>query len=519
MPLPDGGEDYAWPPDDLHNTYGKFREHAAWYSGDVQELASVYTGMNAPGAKPHGLVNVVRAWFWGKQAIAPATRIRIHAGMGADISSTSSDLLFSKPWKFEAEGDGVQARLEEIIEAAAFSSMLLEGGEIASALGGVYMRASWDKEISDKPIISLVHADGAVPEFRYGRLVAVTFWDVVLDGDGAVFRHLERHEPGVVWHGLYKGTTNKLGAAVPLADMDATAELIPDSDNAQATYANNRLVIETGIDRITAVYVPNMKPNRLYRASSQGRSDYMGAEVLMDALDETFTSWQRDLRLGRGRIIVAADYMRTNPASKGQGGWFDIDQEVFAPLDGMNPADGGGITLNQFKIRTTEHADTAKSLIERIVSVAGYSASSFGLEGDKEAQTATEIESRERRSFITRDKKAQYWAPAIRDILSIALDLDQYIFNGPGSAKIKVTYPEGVREDATRRATAIELLSRAKAASTETLVRMANPDWSPGEVTAEAKKIQDENGANVPDITSFVKGGAQPKPGEQPQAK
>jgi hypothetical protein len=490
--LPTGTKDLRWPPDSAAPAYSKYAEHSAWYSGDVQKLAEVYVGMGSPGAKPQGLVNVVRSWFWGKQAIAPATRVRIHVPMAADIASTSADLLFSEAPTFAVDGNvAIQKRLDGIVEQEYFTRLLLEAAEVGSALGGVFFRATWDEEVvPDHPILTVVHPDAVVPEFRYGRLFAATLWQVVDEGDGITWRKLERHERGYIFHGLYRGTKDKLGEAAPLTDHPSTAGIVD-----SLTGSN---YIETGVDALTVAYVPNMLPNRLYRGSELGRSDYAGAEILMDALDETYTSWMRDLRLGRGRIILPAEYLRTMPNSKGQGGWFDVEQEAFVGLDGMPPGESP-LTLNQFKIRTDEHSETALALLERIVSVAGYSASSFGLNGDQESQTATEVESRERRSFITRDKKAQYWAPALRDILTATLALDKVIFGGPGSAPIQVTITDSVREDPSRRATAVELIARAGAASTETLVRMTNPKWSDSQVKAEVLRIQNEKGMLVPD--------------------
>jgi len=528
LPLPKGGDDVRWPPEESANTYGKYDEWAAWYGGDVQKLAMVYVGMGAPGSKPMGMVNVVRSWFWGKQAIAPSPRIRIHVPIAADMTATSADLLFAEAPEFiisdEDANEKIQDRLNVIVEDESFTRSLLEAAEVASALGGVFLRVTWDAEIApDRPLLTVIHPDAAVPEFRWGRLVAVTFWHTVLEKDGFAYRHLERHEPGVIYHALYKGTHDNhayyapgggiLGNRVPLTEVPETAELVDGLTNGDE--------IETGIKRLTAVYVPNMLPNRLYRGSFLGRSDFSGVEGLMDALDECYTSWIRDLRLGRGRIIVPSEYLRTMPNTKGQGAWFDVDQEVFTPLEGMPPSESA-ITVSQFAIRTAEHGDTANALIERIVSAAGYSASSFGLDGGNTAErTATEIESRERRSFITRDKKVQYWAPALRDILVAALELDQARFSGPGVAPIKVKFSDSVREDPSRRAQAIELLSRASAASIATLVKMASPDMTDDQIKSEAQTIMKEKGMLVPtpQIPATLVGGdfpQLPKPGATP---
>ncbi len=508
MPLPIGGKDYRWPPDDTANTYGKYEEHSAWYGGDVQKLASVYVGMGAPGSKPQGMVNVVRSWFWGKQAIAPAPRIRIHVPVAADVSSVSSDLLFSDAPQFmvkdEEANEKVQDRLDEIVEQESFVRSLFEAGEVASALGGVYLRMTWDDDVApDRPLLTIQHPDTAVPDFRFGRLVGVTFWHIVHEGDGLTYRHLERVEPGVVYHGLYRGTKDKLGDRVSLATLPETADY--------ADLVDENSAIPTEITRMTAVYVPNMLPNRLNRGSSLGRSDYSGVEGLMDAVDESATSWMRDMRLGRGRIIVPAEFLKTMPigtngSGRGQGGWFDVDQEVFTPLEGMNPATESSITISQFAIRTKEHQDTIMAFIERIVATAGYSASTFGLMGDVQAQTATEIESRERRSFITRNKKTEYWAPALRDILMAALEFDQVKFNGPGVAPLVVKFGEPVREDMAKRATAIELIARAGAASIARLVKMSDDSLTDEQVKAEVEAIQARQSRPHPALTKCLRG-------------
>ncbi|MCL4293905.1 MAG: capsid protein, partial [Acidimicrobiia bacterium] len=78
-------------------------------------------------------------------------------------------------------------------------------------MGGVYLRTVWDTQVADHPMLDVVHADRAVPEFRWGRLVAVTFWRTLTADRAAavVWRHLERHEPGVIFHGLFEGSPER----------------------------------------------------------------------------------------------------------------------------------------------------------------------------------------------------------------------------------------------------------------------------------------------------------------------
>ncbi|GGO54166.1 hypothetical protein GCM10012286_63290 [Streptomyces lasiicapitis] len=111
--------------------------------------------------------------------------------LAGGIARASSGLLFSEPPKLVSDGTPTQARLDDLMKSG-LQPTLLEGGELCAALGGAYLRVVWDEEVSDRPWIDTVAADRAVPEFWYGRLLAVTFWTVVESDDSRrVLRHLE----------------------------------------------------------------------------------------------------------------------------------------------------------------------------------------------------------------------------------------------------------------------------------------------------------------------------------------
>lgn len=494
MPLPQN--DAPWPPPEYRKQLDEVALCGAWYAGDRQALAAAYGRQTADDRRPSE-----RRWFWSRTN-APALGQRdhrLHIPLAADIATTSADLLFSEPPTFEvagAEGStATQDRLDEIVEEGGVINRLLEAAEVSAALGGVYLKADWDLDVVQHPLLGVVHADAAVPEFRWGRLVAVTFWREVHNDGTRVWRHLERHEVlrgvGAIEHGLYEGTTSRLGSVVPLVEHASTAGLV-----AGLTDGNRVL---TGLKTLTADYIPNMRPNRTHRGSDLGRSDYQGTLDLHDALDETWTSWMRDLRLGRGRMVIPEGFLQAQ--GKGQGATFDADREVYAALN-MPPSSGGGadsITLSQFEIRVDEHARTAQEIVARAIAVAGYSGQTFGLAGDV-AVTATEATARERKSFITRDKKARYWKPGLGRMLDVLLQLDVILGTAPQgvtAARPTVGFPDAVSEDPKDVATTLDLLHRAAAMSTLTKVQRLHPDWDETAVAEEVVRISAEQGTAV----------------------
>lgn len=503
MPLPT--TDTAWPPIDP-TVQTALADWDAWWSADPDRLEARYDNraygdqQNRPSQYARGVRGVLARWFWGNPTPPGEKRSKLHVPLAGDIARTSSELLFSEPPALTGETQTTKDLLERLIEGGLHAT-LLEGGEGCSALGGAYLRVVWDDEISDEPWIDTVAADRAVPEFRYGKLVAVTFWTVLDNEDTSdkrVFRHLEKHEKGRIFHGLYEGSLAHLGSPRPLADHPQTQPF--------AALVDAEGGLDTGApDHLTAAYVPNVRPARAWRhipgAARWGQSDFQGIEGILDALDETYSSWMRDVQNGKGRIIVADSLLQSN--GPGQGAMWHEDRRVFTGLNLLPRADRPDpIEVIQFEIRVTEHRDTCRELVEQAVRQAGYSASTFGESGDGAAVTATEIRARERRSMSTRARKALYWGPAISDILGALLAVAsgfRFGVKGLDAEPPRVEFQDSISEGITELGTTAELLRRGEAASTETLVRMLHPDWEDEQVKAEVSAINGESGRDVSD--------------------
>lgn len=520
MPLPDGGN-VPWPPEHVAPINAQYATWAAWYSGNVETLAHIYGGGGVSGdttgffasqsggfkAGVRRVATAVRRWFWGQPQIGTQQRTRLHVPLAGDIASASADMLFSEPPSFTiptatevVEGqapaeDPTQTRLDELIDDGTHAT-LLEAGEICAALGGVYLRVVWDPKVRpDRPWLTAVHPDVAVPEWTWGKLVAVTFWKVIKVKGKLVVRHLERHEPGKVIHGVYEGTNDELGRLVTLADYPETAGLV----DARLTDGNTIL---TGAPGLCVVYIPNMRPNRIWQTNPNavhlGRSDYSGVEPLMDALDLVQSSWIRDVDLGKARLVVPHEYMQS--MGPGKGAAVDLDQEVYEPINAMaNEAGKVEITQVQFAIRVAEHSATVADLKSTIVGSAGYSGQTFGLDEKLRATTATEVNSKDRRSDITRDRKTRYWIPELADITETWLQVDVAQFGTPITpVRPHVEFAPAVSVDPLVQAQTLAALDTAGAISTEMKVRTLHPDWDETAIDEEVTRIHEETGSGLP---------------------
>ncbi len=512
MPLPDAGQ--PWPPAPLTQITAKQAEWDAWYAGDTDRLRAVYsdrrrTPVDKVAQYRGGVRGAVARMWWGKP-VGDLTRNteadKLHVPLASDLCQASADLLFAEPPTISSKDTTAQTELDNATEQ--LMATLAEAAEIGAALGDVYLRTTWDETVADRSWIHPVHADAAWPEFRWGRLVAVTFWWVVRTDGQVVVRHLERHEldgtgrdaVGVICPGLYEGTTDKLGRLVPLAEHPGTAGLVVDAESK----------ISTQSPGLAVAHVPNQRPQRRWRhdpiGANLGRSDLDGVEGLMDKLDMVYTSWMRDVRLARGRIIVPSFMLESN--GPGRGAFFDDEQDVFTSVNTPPREDGATqITPQQFEIRVEQHRATCQQLVEDILRTAGYSRQTFG-EGDEVAQTATEVTSKDRRSALTRDRKIRAMRPALTAVLRKKLAVDAALFStGVGAAaEVSVDFVDVTQADPLVLAQTSDALFRAQAASTKTRVQLQHPDWDEETVNTEVALIREEFSVSVPDPAGFRPG-------------
>jgi hypothetical protein len=450
-----------------------------------------------PGQNRGGLLGSVTRTFWGLPVPPGEKRTKLHVPLAADISQVSADMLFSKAPVVTAANSANQEALDELLDDGMHAT-LLESHEMGSALGGVFLRVVWDTDLSGRAWIDMVPADVAIPVFSYNKLQAVTFWRVLSDTGKQVVRHLEIHVPSqnAIFHRVHVGDQDTLGDVRPLTDFEETRPLagyLTDGD--AITFPN------MPFDASTVVYIPNMRPNRIWRglgaqAAPLGRSDYSGAEGIMDALDETYSSWMRDVQLAKMRLLVPQGML--DNIGRGKGAVFEPDREIFSPIASLTGGSPQDIVANQFLIRWQEHKGTCDDLVGKAIQAAGYSGQTFGEYDSGGPITATEVEQRERRSLITRDKKILYWRQGLRDILFGWLAVQKSMFNAPVTPeRPEIDFAEMVLPNLLELSQTASALSGAEAASKQTLVQMVHPDWTQDEVNEEVARIFAEIGSDL----------------------
>lgn len=460
-----------FPP--IHWLWRDYKHAAAWYSGDPLRLC-----MEGGGSQDS---------FWQSKE-----RVKLHVPLPADLAAMSAGMIFATSPEITCEDEATKERIEEIFREADIYSVLLRGAELASVFGGVFLKWTWNANDSC-PRLYAVPADAGFPEFIGNRVIKITFWNIVREEEnkGKIWRTEEVYTPdGRIRTKLYEGTSNELGDERELNALAETRNILPEANS--------------GTETMLAFYVPNILPNRARPETPFGRSDFQGLYGLFDALDEAYSAIQRETRHTKTTTIVPAEYLRKRdslfPDSGKPTEWvYANDSGVFTALDIDSDHTSAPITVINPEIRAESRTAVCENIIRRILSLAGYSPQSAGMDISGSAESGTALNVRERKSIRTTETKKTFWWHAVNDIIRAMLKLDKKVFKSKvdPNADFSVELPTGSQPDLAQLAEIVEQLERAEAVSIETKVDILHPEWDEEQRAKEVKRIKLQNGANA----------------------
>ena len=290
-------ENSVFPPYEYQELYLKFKEWSAWYSSDLTALTNYYISIFDNPDSPSN--------DFQREQLQNEVEQYLHVPLAGDIAQTSSNLLFGErpiisiPSAMEesnTQAVQTQERLDDILDQSDFYSRLLEAAETSSAFGGVFLKVNYDTDFLDFPVIEVVQPDNAFPVFKFGMLQEVFFHEEILRDGDRVVRLIERHTKEQIEYSLYDGSLTNIGNLIPLSTFNETSELDE--------------VVTNQIDKIQVVYIPNLRPNRIFRNLAFGNSDYQGIEGLFDSIDVAYTNWINEIIIGKLRIVVPEQWLQ-----------------------------------------------------------------------------------------------------------------------------------------------------------------------------------------------------------------
>ena len=301
--------------------------------------------------------------------------------------------------------------VHDVLVKNGFWTKMQEHIEQVLALGGGAIK-TWYEEKRDSNGAVVPGSGGIRLGFCMADQFVPTAWDnaQVTDGvfisreakDGYYYTRLEWHK----WDGLTYWISNevyrtefKQQSPGALESQDILGFRYP----LDAIYPFLSPTTELqGLDTSLFAYYRTAVANNIDDNSPLGVSIYANALSTLKALDICYDSFIREFRLGKKRIIVPAQCIRTvvDPQTGEMRRYFDATDEAYEALATDDPA-SLKIQDNSVELRVDEHERALNTLLSILCLQVGFSAGTFTFDRAAGLKTATEVISENSKTYKT----------------------------------------------------------------------------------------------------------------------
>lgn len=388
----------------------------------------------------------------------------------------------------EKETSDVNEFIQQVLKANKFNTKFPELLEKMFALGGAVLKPYVDEQGIK---LQFVTADAFIP-ISYSATGEIDEGVFITEQVKGQYRytHLEwyiKDEDGVyaIEHDLYRTDKNKedeLGIKVELQ------ELYPDMQFDVWRFP--------GVTRPMFVYLKPNIANNIDFSSPLGISLYANAMDTMKAIDIAFDSFIREFRLGKKRIMVPRQALRTvvDPETGEFKRYFDASDEVFQGYD----AGPGNEKIEDMSVelRVDEHISAVNALLNLFAMQTGFSAGSFSFDGQS-VKTATEVVSENSKTFRTKQSHEVVIEDALKHLIHVIVEMEKVFGEQDFTTsefEITVQFDDSIAQDRTADGAfyvsmvTSGLMSKMKA-------MMLQFGYSKEEAQKEIEQMQKENGS------------------------
>lgn len=388
------------------------------------------------------------------------------------LTSELSGLIWAERPELETDKS-----IEEILEANAFWGNMQQKTDRLLALGGMAVKLY----VVDKVIkLDYVPAGRFIPvSWDNKRIYEADFIDRKVKG-GKDYVRIEQHRkaPGgyLITHKAFEETWG--GGLMP-ANLD-----VFDIEEAEVFVSTTEPMF---------VYIRNPEENNFDVGSPLGISMYANALDTMESLDIAFDSLQSEIVLGKRRIIVPTDCIRTvvDPNTEKATRYFDPSDEVYQAFD-LEDAQQKKITDNTVPLRITEIKEAIQTLLNILSVQVGFSAGYITFDGSAGLKTATEIISENSKTWKTKKTYENALGDGIVNICNSIRALGESYSLSTGNGEYTISWNDSIIED--RNAKTDYWIKRLQAKTTPLYrVLMALDGLGEEEAKKKAEEIRGES--------------------------
>ena len=181
-----------------------------------------------------------------------------------------------------------------------------------------------------------------------------------------------------------------------------------------------------GLTTSLFAYYRTAVANNIDDNSPLGVSIYANALSTLRSLDICYDSFVREFQLGKKRIIVPEQYLKTvaDPVTGEMRRYFDATDEAFVALV-TDDTDSLKIQDNSVELRVDEHEKAINAFLSILCLQVGFSAGTFTFDRAQGLKTATEVISENSKTYKTIKAQQLQVKTAIAKIIDAIIQIAQ----------------------------------------------------------------------------------------------
>lgn len=427
-----------------------------------------------------------------------------------NIAKVSTDelakLIFSEKVEINISNEELNENINNVLNQNRFYKVFKNKLEQMFALGGLILKAH-PKEQQDgsyKLQIVYVTPDCFVPiSWENGEITEAAFLNVSKQKD-KTYCLFEFHK----WE--YKTIEDQIKKVLVISN-----ELYESDKNSQATKRvplatlypdlQEKVMIEDLTQPLFQYVKPNIA-NNFDLQSPLGISIYANALDTLYAIDVAFDSFITEFKLGKRRIIVPSQAVKTvvDPTTGEMHRYFDADDEVYQAMNFADP-EKQKIMDNTVPLRVDEHVSAINALLNLYSMQIGFSSGTFTFDGQS-VKTATEIISENSKTYQTVVSNENIIEESlVKFIKTISEVADLYnIFNSPAEDfEVEIYWDDSIIGDKYTDSDFYIKLNQNSLVSKKYVI-MKVLDLTEEQAEEMLREVNTENASSTPDLNDLL---------------
>lgn len=394
---------------DMDSIAVRLFKNELWYRGDPSELHQFYTKYYNKMAK---------TMFWQGESTTGVDFIKVHTGLPGIIIDTLVDIVVDdlneivilsnekdEKGNYQPFPEPTQ-RWKKISEEHDFNKSILKNAVKWALMGDCAFKISFDREISEHPIIEVIPGKDCDYQYKRGRYVGTKFYSTtIIDNKKLVLE--ETYDAEGVWYKLF----NEEGKEMSVSMIEELYDLYP--------FAYNRG--DLPIMAIPFVIMPSSK------YIGRGKGILESKEGALDNLDEAWSQWVEALRDGKTRTYIPETLVPTDPLTGQLLPPNTFDRRFIAVSSNMAENANNNIQVESPTIQSESYLATYITALDLCLQGV-ISPSTLGIDV-KKLDNAEAQREKEKATLYTRSKIVSVLEEIIPKLVALTLQVDDYLNN------------------------------------------------------------------------------------------